>query len=167
MRPVRGVGALTTFAGSALALLLMVQFAPRSAAQAALSPGQSDYVEHCAGCHGIQGSSAPAPIPVLRDRVGYFLCTKKGRDYLLRLPNVAHVAISDNRELADLMNFVVFGLGGRSAPARAAPYSLSEVADLRNQALPPGTELVRERREIVAELIRQCGAPKDMAVRAE
>ena len=36
-----------------------------------LTGPQSDYVEHCSGCHGMQGNSAPAEIPVLRDRVGY------------------------------------------------------------------------------------------------
>ena len=81
-----------------------------------LTVAQSDYVEHCSGCHGMQGNSAPAEIPVLRDRVGYFMCTQQGREYLIRLPNVAYSAISDNQELADMMNFVVFGLGGNSAP---------------------------------------------------
>ena len=64
-------------------------------------------------CRAIQ---RPADIPVLRDRVGYFMCTKEGRDYLIRLPNVAYSAIDDNQELAEMMNFVVFGLGGASAP---------------------------------------------------
>ena len=54
-----------------------------------LTTPQSDYVEHCSGCHGMQGDSAPAEIPVLRDRIGYFLCTQEGREYLIRLPNVA------------------------------------------------------------------------------
>ncbi len=85
-----------------------------------LTVAQSDYVEHCSGCHGMQGNSAPADIPVLRGRVGYFLCTPAGRDYLIRLPNVAYSAIGDNDELADMMNFVAFGLGGPSAPAGGA-----------------------------------------------
>lgn len=48
-----------------------------------LTTAQSDYVEHCSGCHGMQGNSAPADIPVLRDRVGYFMCTQAGA----RLPD--------------------------------------------------------------------------------
>ena len=96
-----------------------------------LTTPQSDYVEYCSGCHGMQGNSAPAQIPVLRDRVGYFMCTREGRDYLIRLPNVAYSAITDNQELADMMNFVVFGLGGRSAPKNAKPFSAAEVARLR------------------------------------
>ena len=83
----------------------------------------------------MQGNSAPAEIPVLRDRVGYFMCTKDGRDYLIRLPNVAYSAIADNQELADMMNFVVFGLGGASAPKGAKPFTAVEVKRLRAQAL--------------------------------
>ena len=96
-----------------------------------LTTPESDYVEYCSGCHGMQGNSAPAEIPVLRDRVGYFLCTKDGRDYLIRLPNVAYSAITDNQELAQMMNFVVFGLGGNSAPKGAKPFTATEVGRLR------------------------------------
>ena len=46
-------------------------------------------------------------------------CTKDGRDYLIRLPNVAYSAIADNQELAEMMNFVVFGLGGGASAPKA------------------------------------------------
>jgi len=126
-----------------------------------LTPAQSDYVEHCSGCHGMQGNSAPAAIPVLRDRVGYFMCSSEGRDYLIRLPNVAFSALDDNQELADLMNFVVFGLGGASAPKGAKPFSAAEVAALRQQALTTQS-LVETRARIVGDLVRSCGVPATM-----
>jgi hypothetical protein len=137
-----------------------------AAAQAApslpqLTPAQSDYVEYCSGCHGMQGNSAPADIPVLRDRVGYFLCTKEGREYLIRLPNVAYSAISDNQELADMMNFVVFGLGGNSAPKGAKPFRAAEVAKLRGQALATQS-LIAERQQVVDKLVEHCQAPQSM-----
>jgi hypothetical protein len=94
---------------------------PELAGLPELTTPQSDYVEHCSGCHGMQGNSAPAEIPVLRDRVGYFMCTREGREYLIRLPNVAYSAITDDQQLADMMNFVVFGLGGNSAPKFTRP----------------------------------------------
>ncbi len=109
-----------------------VSYAP---AMPELTTPESDYVEYCSGCHGMQGNSAPAEIPVLRDRVGYFMCTREGRDYLIRLPNVAYSAIADNQELADMMNFVVFGLGGASAPKGAKPFTAVEVKRLRADAL--------------------------------
>ena len=123
-----------------------------------LTSPQSDYVEHCSGCHGMQGNSAPAEIPVLRDRVGYFLCTPEGRDYLIRLPNVAYSAITDNQELAEMMNFVVFGLGGRSAPKGARPFTAAEVARLRGKALATQS-LIAARAQVVARMTRDCAVP--------
>jgi hypothetical protein len=126
-----------------------------------LTAPESDYVEYCSGCHGMQGNSAPAEIPVLRDRVGYFMCTKEGRDYLIRLPNVAYSAITDNQQLADMMNFVVFGLGGNSAPKGTRPFSAAEVSRLRAQAL--GTQsLIAARAHVVDKLIADCAVPQSM-----
>jgi hypothetical protein len=126
-----------------------------------LTGPQSDYVEHCSGCHGMQGNSAPADIPVLRDRVGYFMCTREGRDYLIRLPNVAYSAIGDNQELADMMNFVVFGLGGASAPKGTKPFTAVEVARLRGRALATQS-LIAARAEVVDKMVGSCAAPQSM-----
>jgi len=126
-----------------------------------LTTPQSDYVEHCSGCHGMQGNSAPAEIPVLRDRVGYFMCTKEGREYLIRLPNVAYSAISDNQQLADMMNFVVFGLGGSSAPRDARPFTAAEVARLRTRALATQS-LIAVRAEVVGKMATRCAVPKSL-----
>ena len=120
-----------------------------------------DYVENCGGCHGVQGRSAPAEVPELRDRVGYFLCTPAARAYLLRLPNVVHSRIADNQELADMMNFVVFGLGGASAPRDAAPFTAAEVAQNRPLVLA-SVQLRQERARLVEGAIRACHAPRSL-----
>tara|TARA_A100001391_G_scaffold7621_8_gene5045 strand:- start:66860 stop:67336 length:477 start_codon:yes stop_codon:yes gene_type:complete len=94
--------------------------------------GQSEYTEGCGGCHGLLGVAADESIPRLRDKVGTFLCTQEGREYLIRLPNIAFAAM-DDEALADLMNFVVFGLGGESLPRGEGvrPYNADEVGLLR------------------------------------
>lgn len=143
------------------ALLLLPVMARAQHALPQLTTPQSDYVEHCSGCHGMQGNSAPADIPVLRDRVGYFMCTPEGRDYLIRLPNVAYSAIADDQELADMMNFVVFGLGGQSAPAKAKPFTAQEVARLRGRALT-AESLIGVRANIVTRLSSGCRVPESM-----
>ncbi|WP_066605914.1 cytochrome C [Sphingobium cupriresistens] len=122
---------------------------------------RADYVEHCAGCHGVSGSVAPARLPELRGRVGWFLCTPAARAYLIRLPNVAHSRIKDNQQLADMMNFVVFGLGGPSAPPGAAPFTADEVARERLHPLST-TALKAERARHVDAAIRQCKAPASL-----
>ena len=126
-----------------------------------LTTPQSDYVEHCSGCHGMQGNSAPAEIPVLRDRIGYFMCTREGREYLIRLPNVAYSAIADNQQLANMMNFVVFGLGGASAPKGTKPFTAAEVAKLRTRALATES-LIDARAEIVKGMVDRCSVPQSI-----
>ena len=147
---------------AAAVLLLSVGTAQAEPELPHLTTPQSDYVEHCSGCHGMQGNSAPAEIPVLRDRIGYFMCTPEGRDYLIRLPNVSYSAITDNQELADMMNFIVFGLGGKSAPKNAKPFTATEVARLRRDPLAT-TSLVAARERVVGGLAASgCTVPESM-----
>jgi hypothetical protein len=127
-----------------------------------MSVAQSDYTENCGGCHGFDGNSAPADIPVLKDRVGYFMCTKEGREYLIRLPNVAHSRIADPQELADLVNFVVFGIGADSTPKDAKPFKAAEVGALRKQAMTT-ISLIAVREKVVAGLPESCNAPASLA----
>lgn len=122
---------------------------------------RSDYVENCGGCHGVQGLSAPAELPELRDRVGYFMCTPESRAYLIRLPNVAHSRITDNQQLADMVNFVVFGLGGASVPAGSSPFTADEVTRERKFALSSAS-LTAERARHVETAIRKCHAPASL-----
>lgn len=122
---------------------------------------RSDYVENCGGCHGIGGDSAPALLPVLRERVGYFLCTPDARAYLIRLPNVSHSRITDNAELADLLNYVVFDLGGASAPAGAPAFTAEEVTRERPHALND-ISLKALRASLVERVIRACHAPASL-----
>lgn len=119
---------------------------------------RSDYLENCAGCHGITGTTAPAQLPELRGRVGWFLCTPASRAYLLRLPNVAQSRIKDNHALADMMNYVVFVLGEGSAPPGAKPFTAEEVARERSLALTT-TALTLERARHAEAAIRKCHAP--------
>ncbi|WP_372730753.1 cytochrome C [Novosphingobium sp.] len=119
---------------------------------------KADYVEHCAGCHGVQGLSAPAKLPELRGRVGYMMCTPATRAYLLRLPNIAKSRLTDNQQLADMLNFMVFGIGGQSVLPGTKPFTAREVGFERQYALTSAS-LVAERKRHVETSIRECGAP--------
>ena len=119
---------------------------------------QVTYLERCGGCHGIQGHSAPVEVPRLQGQVGSFLCLPEGRAYLVRLPSVARSPLP-NDELAALMNFVVFELGGDPADrTRFPPYTATEVGELRKHPLNE-VALAGYRAAIVTRLIRRCGAP--------
>jgi cytochrome c553 len=126
-----------------------------------LTSAQTNYLERCGGCHGIQGHSAPNEVPTLQGQVGYFLCTPEARAYLIRLPSVATSPLSD-AELAELMNFVVFELGGGvESPARYPRFSDAEVGTLRTRPLKD-IALASYRAELVEQLISRCGAPASL-----
>jgi len=151
-------------------LAILAVFAPLGAVLAQQAPtgriadpvtARSDYIEQCGGCHGVEGRSAPAQLPELKGRVGYFLCTPQARAYLVRLPNIAHSRITDNAQLADMLNYVVFALGGDSAPSAAKPFTGAEVAHERQFPLT-SVSLKGERARHVETAIRRCGAPASL-----
>lgn len=129
---------------------------PLSTPPAHMSP-RATYLGRCGGCHGVDGHSADGLVPDLKDAAGYFLCDETTRAYAARLPNVAFAQIS-NADMAAMMNYVMFDLGGSSAPAGARAYTADEMGQLRRQPLTI-TNLKAYRREVVADAIARCRAP--------
>jgi hypothetical protein len=123
---------------------------------------QSNYLLSCGGCHGENGVSNSRLVPDLRDQVGFYLNIPEGREYLVRLPNVAFSIMSD-QELTDVLNFMVFHIGGASVPAHSAPYTIAEVARLRKQPLNE-VSLVDYRNRLVDVLIGQHQASQKLRV---
>jgi mono/diheme cytochrome c family protein len=126
---------------------------PPVAAVPELDKIQNNYLLNCGGCHGEKGVSNSRLVPELRDQVGYYLNSSSGREYLVRLPNVAFSTMTD-RELTEVLNFMVFTLGGPSVPAHAAPFTPPEVARLRKRPLND-VSLLDYRRRLVARLIER------------
>jgi len=156
VRPQVLVGAITLLA----AALFTAVIAAAGARSTARSSGK--YVLGCGGCHGIEGVSNPKLVPELRGQVGYFLATRRGRDYLVRLPNVAFYSVSD-ADLADILNYTVFTLGGSGIPANAHPYTASEVGALRKLPLTE-VSLIEYRNSLVEDLIANHGAPASLRI---
>jgi hypothetical protein len=150
-------------AGGSIFLIAAGYVPPDTEGLEPLPWGQAHYYEGCGGCHGLNGVSARREVPVLRDSVGAFLCSAEGRDYIVRLPNVAF-AYMDDRTLAETMNFVVFELGRDSVPAGARRYTAEEVGRLRRLPLK-NQPLARLRAEVLARGSAAClaTAPKGIA----
>ncbi|HEY1891859.1 MAG TPA: hypothetical protein VGG63_15745 [Steroidobacteraceae bacterium] len=128
-----------------------------------LPPVQVAYLTSCGGCHGIEGRSAPAAVPTLRGLTGSFLCTPEGREFIIRLPDVALTPLSD-RMLTQVMNFVAFDLGAPVAGgSNARPYTVAEVARLRHHPLTD-TGLTAYRNRVVAGLAARCRVPPGLNV---
>jgi mono/diheme cytochrome c family protein len=125
-----------------------------------LTGAQGDYLLNCGGCHGFQGISNAKLVPSLKDLVGYYLWIPEGRAYLPRLPNVAFSTLNDEK-LAAVLNYVVFELGGNSAPAAAKPYGAAEVGRWRKQPLNE-VVLSQYRLQLVERLINNHQAPANL-----
>ena len=130
-----------------------------------LSLVQGDYLLNCGGCHGFHGVSNAKLVPSLKDLVGYYLRTPEGRAYLPRLPNVAFSTLSDQK-LAAVLNYVVFEIGGNSAPVGAKPYDAAEVGRWRKQPLNE-VVLSQYRLQLVENLINQHQASAELRVYGE
>jgi hypothetical protein len=95
----------------------------------------------------------------LKGQVDAFLCLPQGREYIVRLPNVAFAPLSD-AQLAELLNFVV-GLGQTREGKGDAPYTAAEVGALRRKPLL-GQPIAGYRRRLVTRLVEACGAPRSL-----
>jgi mono/diheme cytochrome c family protein len=131
-----------------------------AADEAPLDRPYSNYLLGCGGCHGIDGVSNARLVPQLRGQVGYFMTTQTGREYLVRVPNVAFYTVS-NEELAQMLNYMVFTIGRDGVPADAKPYTAREVAKLRKSPLTE-VSLVDYRNRLVEDLIAHHGAPSSL-----
>ena len=138
-------------------LLVVLSLSPLAAAA---EDGRLHYLTGCVGCHGVDGVTIAQKVPDLKGQVGYFLNLPEGRDYLVRLPNVAFAPISD-QGVADMLNYMVFSLGEGSAPKGAKPYSAAEVGRLRKKPLTE-IPLFQYRGALVERLIADYQAPEAM-----
>ncbi|MGI9262220.1 MAG: cytochrome c, class I [Woeseiaceae bacterium] len=89
-----------------------------------------NYMLHCQGCHLPQAEGFAGRVPPMKDFVGYFLHSAEGRDFLIRVPGVAHSALGDI-EITELMNWLLQNFSADQLPATFAPFTVDEVANLR------------------------------------
>jgi mono/diheme cytochrome c family protein len=106
-----------------------------------------NYQMFCQGCHTPDGSGAKT-VPRMKDQVGYFLETRRGREYLVRVPGSATSAL-DDEQLAEVLNWIVQEFAGDSADESYQRYTSLEVARLRQQPL---NEVEQYRTQLLVEI---------------
>ncbi|MBB2155834.1 cystathionine beta-lyase [Gluconacetobacter diazotrophicus] len=140
-----------------VAALAVAGLLPPGPAARALDRTRTTYLTKCGGCHGIEGQSGQTYIPTLRDRIGVLTCTAEGRSYLLEVPGVSMSLIRDDALMAQVMNFVLFDLGGASTPRGTAPFTAREIHALRGHPLDT-TDLPTVRAAVWARATAACAA---------
>jgi len=110
-------------------LLLLAAAAPVAAEDPKVS-----YWLHCAGCHRLDGSSAPPEVPTLLEEPGRIAALPGGREYLVRVPGVAQAGI-DDAELASVLNYMLTTFSPASLPPSFEPFEPGEVGRLRHRVL--------------------------------
>jgi mono/diheme cytochrome c family protein len=131
---------------------LSVVLALGTGAVFAQDAGRSNFILRCAGCHGMDGAgSEVGGIPDFRNYVGAFAHSEDGRRYVMHVPGVIGASLSD-RQIADVVNYVMAKWGEDSLPADYKPFTEAEVKTLRAE---PVGDVVAYRRKVAADLMAQ------------
>jgi len=130
------------------AAMLAALSAPAAQPVSAGSPALN-YRLHCMGCHLDDGSGMPQRgIPSMKGVLGHFLRLPEGRALIVQVPGVMNTPLND-RQVAELMNWMLGQWAGDSLPPGAPPYSEAEVRELRSHR---PSDVARERAGVVKQL---------------
>lgn len=66
----------------------------------------------------------------MKNFVGYFLHSKEGREFVIRVPGVATSSLADD-ELTEMMNWLLLNFSAQELPDPFVPFLTEEVAALR------------------------------------
>lgn len=106
-----------------------------------------NYQMLCQGCHVGDGRGGK-DVPNMIGFVGHFLKLPEGREYLVRVPGSANSAL-DNKQLAELMNWMIPNFGESSVPDDFIPYTEQEIGELRQNPL---MEVVEHRAKLLEQI---------------
>lgn len=120
--------------------------APVAAAEVAPNRARLHYQLHCSGCHQDDGSGQPGYVPAFSGRLGTYLSAPGGRAFLIQVPGVSQSLLSD-RDLTDVLNFIVDAFDREGTPASFRPFDAREVGRLRTSPL---SDTETERRRVLA-----------------
>ena len=93
---------------------------------------RQDWMLHCQGCHGADGSLQRPGMPALRGRVATYLGKAEGRAWLVRVPGVASASLADAR-LAETLNWMLAAFDAEHMPDDFEAFTGEEVGALRTR----------------------------------
>lgn len=137
---------------SGVATALLLSLAAGASAQPPRQPADAerDYVLHCRGCHGVDGTGIAHRVPAVRGSLPAFMRISDGREFVLRVPGAANSRLSD-AALAAVLNWMAATFAGDELGPDPQWFSAAEVTAARGRPLL-GVRSVRR------ELVRQLAA---------
>jgi cytochrome c553 len=115
---------------------------------------KSLYILKCSGCHGIDGSGAPAAgVPPFPGFIAALAGYEEGRIYIAHVPGVVGSRLS-NEQLVKVLNYVIDEWSGEHA-ASTPRFTVDEFTRLR---AVPVANIVEYRRDVVSHM-KESGAP--------
>lgn len=142
---VGGLRSAVAFSALTLALTATAFAADKSQTRA-----KTDYLLHCSGCHGQDGTGKPtAGIPRFTDQVGYFLKLPEGRAFLMQVPGLLSANMPDDRAAA-VVTWMIREFAGPSMPEKLEPYTAEEAK--RYKAERPA-DIMGRRNELYGKLL--------------
>ncbi len=114
---------------------------------------RQNYILNCQGCHLPDGSGSKGNVPKMNDFVGYFLHVPGGREFIVQVPGAASAPISD-RELADVMNWMLLNFSRNELPDPFVPYDAEEIGKLREEPL---IDILRRREGLLTQIKDKLG----------
>jgi len=114
----------------ALALALALAIALPVVANADDRRANTNYMIHCQGCHLPDAVGFAGKVPRMKGFIGYFLHSREGREFVIRVPGVATSSLPDD-ELTEMMNWLLLTYSAAQLPQPFVPFSTAEVAVLR------------------------------------
>jgi mono/diheme cytochrome c family protein len=141
------LGHASAIGGQDMVLGRMVPARIDAPSTASATHARAHYVLQCAGCHGFDGSgTASAYVPDLR-QLGRFLHLPGGREFIVSVPGVMGSGL-DDRQVAEVINWILRGMAGDSLPAGTAPYTAEEIGRVRAKPL---LDVFGARRQLVLQ----------------
>jgi mono/diheme cytochrome c family protein len=138
--------------GTPLALLLVASVVSSAFGQWTAGERRAaiDYMQHCSGCHGMDGAGSPSHgVPDFRGQIGHLPRLPEGRAFLMQVPGLLNSGLSDERRAA-VTTWLILRFAGASLPPEFQPYTADEARRYR-ETRP--ADITAVRRRVYAELV--------------
>jgi len=98
---------------------------------------------NCQGCHQADATGSAGGAPNMAGVISLFLGVEGGREYLARVPGVAHAPLDDS-QLAEVLNWSLQVFDADHIPEDFVPYTAQEIGRLRRNPLISEASIMRE-----------------------